>query len=62
MLIASITLSGCTAGRSDSVSEQNSSAKELLSYSNLSYDSGFDTVYVYNEFGYDHDAMEKHFE
>jgi len=62
MLMASLILSGCSAAGSDSVSVQNSSTKELLSYSNLSYDSGFDTVYVYNEFGYDHDAMKKNFE
>lgn len=55
-LLAAVIVSGCAA-------EQGANTdRELLEYSNLSYDSGFDTVYAYTEFGYDRDAMQKRFE
>lgn len=35
---------------------------ELLEYSNLTYEAGFDTVYAYTEYGYDHTAMRQRYE
>ena len=35
--------------------------KEMVRYSNLAADAGFDTVLIYTEFGYDNDQMASHF-
>lgn len=47
-------LAGCTAGAPET-------EPELEKYTNISVDSGFDTVFQLIEFGYDHDAMDTHF-
>ena len=52
---AAVLLWGCTAAPAE---EQ----KELIKYSNLSYDAGFDTVYAYTEYGTDEEAMKENFE
>lgn len=49
-----LLLSGCTGKPADS--------RELLEYSNLSYDAGFDTVYAYTEYGYEQEPMKARFE
>lgn len=60
MLASLLVLSGCTAVKP----EESSSAEEpqLISYSNISAEAGFDTAYVYSETGYDHDLMAQHFD
>ncbi len=53
-LLASLMLSGCA--------EKQAAGSELLEYSNLSYDAGFDTIYAYTEFGYEQEPMKERFE
>ncbi len=54
-LIASLLLCGCGQ-------DQPAAGNELLEYSNLSYDAGFDTVYAYTEFSYALEPMKDRFE
>ncbi len=48
-----VLLAGCAAEKEDN--------SELVKYSNLSYDAGFDTVYAYTEFGTDEEKMKQNF-
>ncbi len=49
----SAMLAGCTV--------QPSSEPELIKYSNIAVDAGFDTPFIYTEYGTDHDLMAEHF-
>ena len=51
----------CTLLAGCSVQPENTE-KELVKYSNISLDAGFDTLFEQTEFGYDRDAMEKRFD
>lgn len=53
LLPAFLLLAGCK--------EKPAAGSELLEYSNLSYDAGFDTVYAYTEFGYEQEPMKERF-
>ncbi len=54
-LIAALLLGGCSQ-------DQPAASNELLEYSNLSYDAGFDTVYAYTEFSYELQPMKDRFD
>lgn len=60
LLLAACLLGSCSSP--SAVSSAASSAETLESYSNLSYDAGFDTIYQYQETGPDKDAMRSRFD
>ncbi len=51
----------CGANPASSVAKSSSSREELIKYSNLAVDAGFDTIYQYTEYGYDSSLMSQRF-
>ena len=59
ILLIALFLSGLTACAN--TPEESPTEKELIEYSEMAMDAGFDTIYAYSEFGYDKAVLEDHY-